>query len=150
MKVELTRFRVVEGKSERVDEWLRMLNERMSETVATLQRERMYVEVIFREKVDDEEYLSWLAIQGEGGKSVHSSSHEVDRLHLEFWRECIDTNYGAYEAQPQVVMVPDAVAAAMKWSNPEASVVRWDGGETRRDMKRTPPPEQQDADEGTV
>ena len=38
MRVELTRFRVLPGKSERVDEWLRVLNERMPETLATLER----------------------------------------------------------------------------------------------------------------
>ena len=66
MRVELTRFRVLPGKSERVDEWLEMLNERMTETLGTLAREKMHVEVVFRERIGDEEFLSWFSIQGEG------------------------------------------------------------------------------------
>jgi hypothetical protein len=136
MRVELTRFRVRSGKSERVDEWLGMLNERMPETVATLEREQMKVEVIFRERIGDEEYLSWFAIQGEAGESVHSSPHEVDRLHLEFWRECIDSSAGAVDAVPQVVMVPDDVARAMGWSAPADSALPWTNESSLKPMPR--------------
>ena len=40
MKVELTRLRIKKGKSHRVDEWLRMANERIDEA-ETLDRECM-------------------------------------------------------------------------------------------------------------
>ena len=49
MKVELSRFRVKPGKSERVDDWLQMLNSHMDDVVETLEREQMKIEV-------DEEY----------------------------------------------------------------------------------------------
>ena len=48
MRVELTRVRVKEGKSARVDDWLKMLNDNMDEVIQTLDREQMKVEVIFR------------------------------------------------------------------------------------------------------
>ena len=125
MRVELTRFRIRPGKSGRVDEWLRMLNDRMPETLATLEREQMKIEVIFRELVEGEEYLSWFAVQGEGGESVHTSPHEVDQLHLAFWRECIDASAGAIDALAQVVMVPEEIARAMGWANPAGSALAW-------------------------
>ena len=124
MRVELTRFRVLPGKSERVDEWLEMLNERMTETLATLAREKMHVEVVFRERIGDEEFLSWFSIQGEGEK-IETSPHEVDRLHLEYWRECIDETYGARDAVPQVVMVSHKVAEALEWADPKTSAIAW-------------------------
>jgi hypothetical protein len=130
MRVELTRFRIVPGKSERVDEWLGLLNERMPETLATLERERMHVEVIFRERVGEEEFLSWFAIQGEDGEHVRTSPHEIDKLHLEYWRECIDENYGAHDAVPQVVMVPTALATAIGWAEPKDAAVTWVGQST--------------------
>jgi hypothetical protein len=68
MKVELSRFRVKTGKSARVDEWLDMLNNRMSEVVQTLDREQMKLEVIFREIIDGSEYLYWFSVQGEHGE----------------------------------------------------------------------------------
>ena len=123
MRVELTRFRVLPGKSRRVDEWLAMLNERMTETLATLEREQMHVEVIFRERVGEEEFLSWFSIQGEERERLETSSHEVDRLHLDYWRECIDETYRAPEAVPQVVMVADTVAQAIKWTDPRPSAL---------------------------
>lgn len=53
--VELTRFKVREGKSSKVDEWLAFLNKNMTETLLTLEKEKMYVETIFREVLNDEE-----------------------------------------------------------------------------------------------
>lgn len=70
MKVELSRFRIKANKSERVTEWLAMLNNRMPEVLQTLEREQMKIEVIFREMIDGEEYLYWFSVQGEHGEHV--------------------------------------------------------------------------------
>lgn len=118
MLVELSRFRVKPGKSARVDEWLAMLNERMDEVKQTLVREEMKVEVIFREIIGKDEFLYWFSIQGEAGEHVRTSPFEVDRLHIAFHEECIDHEYGMRDAQPQVIMIPDAIAQAMDWHNP--------------------------------
>ncbi len=123
MLVELSRFKVKPGKSARVDAWLQALNDRMPETLATLEREQMKFEVIFREMIGEEEYLTWVSVQGEEGAPVETSPHEIDRVHLAFWRECIDDDHGRRDAQPQVVMIPPVVAAAMAWPNPVESRV---------------------------
>ncbi len=123
MRVELSRYRVKPGKSERVDAWLLALNDRMPETLATLEREEMKFEVIFREMIGEDEYLTWVSVQGEAGAPVETSPHEIDQIHLDFWRECIDDTYGRHDAQPQVVMVPPVVAAAMAWADPAGSRV---------------------------
>lgn len=49
LNVELTRFRVKKGKTEKVDEWLKFLNENMKDVLITLEGEKMFVETIFRE-----------------------------------------------------------------------------------------------------
>ena len=123
MLVELSRFRIKPGKEARVDEWLRMLNERIDEAKETLRREKMKVEVIFREKIGGDEYLSWFSVQDETGAPVSSSPHEIDKEHLRFHDECLDHDYGRRDGQAQVVMVPDEVAAAMGWAHPERAVV---------------------------
>ena len=51
MQVELTRFKVKPGMSSVVDEWLKFLNDNMEGVLLTLEREKMYVETIFREKM---------------------------------------------------------------------------------------------------
>ena len=122
MRVELTRVRVKEGKSSRVDDWLKMLNDSMDEVIQTLDREQMKVEVIFREMINGEEYLYWFSVQGEAGEDVNASPFEVDRKHIAFHEECIDHAYGAHDAQPQVVMVPPKIAQILGWDNPPAHI----------------------------
>jgi uncharacterized protein DUF6176 len=123
MKVELSRFRVKAGKSARADEWLKLLNDRVDECVQTLEREEMKLEIIFREMIEGSDYLYWVSIQGEGGQPVETSPFEIDQKYRAFFEECIDHDYGRRDGQPQVVMVPSAVARAMNWLNPGASAV---------------------------
>ena len=135
MKVELSRFRIKPDKIDRADEWLRMLNARIDECLETLERERMYVEVIFRERYDGQDYLNWISIQRESGEPLNTSPHEIDKIHEMFWRECIDTTYGAVEPLPQVILIPPAVAAAMDWKKPYEAAADWTGADTWRPMK---------------
>jgi len=123
--VELSRFRVKNNKSDRVDEWIKMLNDNMEEVIQTLDREQMKIEVIFREMIDGEEYLYWFSVQGETGESLETSQFKVDQEHGKFHDECIDHSYGMRDAQPQVVMVSREIAKAMGWEKPESSVVRY-------------------------
>ncbi|HDR7708356.1 TPA: hypothetical protein QCX89_000249 [Bacillus cereus] len=114
MNVELTRFKVKPGKSHRVNEWMQLLNDNMKEVLLTLNDEKMYVETIFREIRDGEEYLYWYSVQGEGGALVENSHHEIDKKHLEFWYECIDEEAPSVDMKTEVVMIQDVVNDAMK------------------------------------
>jgi hypothetical protein len=118
------------GKEACVDSWLATLNSRMPETLATLHRENMFVEVIFRERIGEEEFLSWFSIQGTDGASLGSSPHPIDHEHMRFWDECIDRSYGAHDAVAQVVMVPDVVARALEWPRPAEARREWSGDST--------------------
>ena len=104
INIELTRFRVIKGKSEKVDEWMKFLNDNMKDVLLTLEGEKMYIETIFREILDGEEYLYWYSIQGEGGIEVENSESWIDTRHLEYWEECID----------KVVMIPEKIQEKMK------------------------------------
>jgi Family of unknown function (DUF6176) len=46
--VGLSRCKVLPGASAEADRWMAMLNDRLEECVATLDRERMAIEIIFR------------------------------------------------------------------------------------------------------
>jgi Family of unknown function (DUF6176) len=87
---ELETFAVKLGAEHRVDAWMAMLETQRREVVATLDREHMHVESIFRSKRGERTYLTWYSIQGNHGAHVRSSPFEVDRLHLQYWNECID------------------------------------------------------------
>ncbi|WP_336867043.1 DUF6176 family protein [Peribacillus frigoritolerans] len=114
MNVELTRFRVKEGKSEQVDEWLKFLNENMIDVLITLGAEKMYVETIFREHLNGDEFLYWYSVQGQGGQEVQESDHWIDKKHLEYWKECIDETFRPVDLKTEVVMIPENIRQNMK------------------------------------
>ena len=114
IKTELTRFRVLPNKSAQVDEWLAFLNAHMEEVLLTLDGEKMYVETIFREVLDGVEYLYWYSVQGEGGIDVTESESEIDKVHLQYWEECIDPTFIPVDLNPEVVMIPHRIRKAME------------------------------------
>ncbi|MDW0109744.1 DUF6176 family protein [Sporosarcina aquimarina] len=114
MNVELTRFKVKEGKSETVDEWLNFLNENMKDVLITLDAEKMYVETIFREVLDGTEYLYWYSAQGEHGQDVEDSDHWIDKEHLRYWNECIDPEFRPVDLSTEVVMIPEKIRSVVE------------------------------------
>ncbi|MCH7323363.1 DUF6176 family protein [Solibacillus sp. MA9] len=113
MNVELTRYRVKAGKSSKVEEWLNFLNDHMEDVLVTLEGEKMYVETIFHEVLNGEEYLYWYSVRGHGGDNVDDSTHWIDLKHLEYWKECIDESFGSFDLTTKVVMIPKKVRASM-------------------------------------
>jgi hypothetical protein len=132
MRVELSRYRIKKGKEARVDEWLKMLNDRLPEQLPVLDEEQMKLEVIFREAIGGEQYLTWFSVQGDIDYDIRKSRHEVDQLHLAYADECMDHDYGRRDAQPQCIMVPERVAHAMEWLDPPAARVPFENREIIR------------------
>lgn len=114
LQVECTRFKVKEGKSAVVDEWLQFLNDNMKDVLVTLEGEKMYVETILREHKDGSEYLYWYSVQGPGGIDVEESTHWIDVKHLAYWDKCIDNTFRPEELTPAVVMIPQRVRQVMQ------------------------------------
>ena len=90
MKVELSRFRIKRGKEARVDKWLATINSELPQHIPILDEEQMKLEVIFRETIDGEQFLTWFSVQGDIGYDISKSRHAVDQRHLRFADECID------------------------------------------------------------
>jgi hypothetical protein len=106
---EYTTFRVIEGKEAVAEEWLATLSARKAECVATLDREKMAYESIFKFYQDGRLYLSWFSVQGEGHAELADSEHEVDKIHLWYWNECIDRSFAPVEHSHVVSFVPKPV-----------------------------------------
>lgn len=113
MNIEITRFKVKEGKSAKVDEWLQFLRDNMGVVLETLEGEKMYIETIFRERLDGAEYLYWYSIQGQGGQEVEQSEHWLDQRHLAYWEECIDKSFVPVDLKTEVVMIPEKIRNQM-------------------------------------
>ena len=113
--VELSRARVMTGASGEADRWMAMLDDRVDECVATLDRERMAIEIVFRLKEGGEDFLFWLTVRGEGGATLASSEHPIDQDHETQAR--LTKEPGWVEAEPQVLMLPDPVReAVLAWA----------------------------------
>ncbi|RCW62588.1 DUF6176 family protein [Saliterribacillus persicus] len=114
LNVELSKFKVKQGKSHVVDEWMKFLNDNMKDVLLTLENEKMYVESIFREKIEETEYLYWHSIQGDGGAHVEESQYEVDKKHLEYWYVCIDEETSLTNLTSEVLMIQEDVRKSME------------------------------------
>lgn len=90
MRTELTIFRVKPGKEARADEWMRTLVARRDECLATLGREAMYYESLFRLSVDGRMHLGWFTAQGDVHDDVDESDHDIDKVHCAFFDECLE------------------------------------------------------------
>ena len=122
--LELSRGTVLPGASAEADRWMAMLDDRLDECVATLDRERMAVEIVFRLREDGGDHLYWVSIKGAGGSGL-DLSNPIDRDHDAQARRTKEP--GWVEAEPQVLLLPDPVRRA---------VLAW----ALRDRDRTPHP----------
>jgi hypothetical protein len=111
---ELMSFPVKAGMELRAQQWMQTLVERQAECVATLDREAMHFESIFRVEVDGRLYLSWFSVQGTTGAHVNSSPFPIDKLHMEFWAECIDSSAPPLKHLHIVNFVPADIACAIQ------------------------------------
>jgi Family of unknown function (DUF6176) len=118
--VKLSRAKVLPGASSEADRWMEMLNDRVDECVATLDRERMAIEIIFRLKENGEDYLFWVEILGANGAGV-DLDNPIDRDHFEQAKRTKEP--GWTEAEPQLLLLPDPVRkAVLSWALREQEV----------------------------
>ncbi|TDQ01516.1 DUF6176 family protein [Labedaea rhizosphaerae] len=114
LKVELSRAKVMPGASAEADKWMAMLNDRLDECVATLDRERMAIEIVFRLREGADEYLYWVQVRGEHGDELDENL-PIDRDHVAQGMKVKEP--GWVEAEPQVLMLPDPVRkAVLDWA----------------------------------
>jgi hypothetical protein len=110
LTVELSRAKVRPGASAESDRWMAMLNDRLDECVATLDRERMAIEIVFRLREGEDEYLYWVQVRGEHGAGLDLEV-PIDRDHVAQGRKVKEP--GWVEAEQQVLMLPDPVREAV-------------------------------------
>lgn len=115
LRVELTRHKIIPGQGGRVDQWMQMLNDRADECRATLDQERMAVEVIFRLRDERGDWLYWLELAGEEGTG-HTDDRAIDRDHLAYAAQCKEP--GHLSATPQLLLLSRPVERAIRaWAD---------------------------------
>jgi hypothetical protein len=112
--VELSRGKVLPGASAEADRWMAMLNDRLDECVATLDRERMAIEIIFRLKENGEDYLFWVSVHGADSKGL-DPDNPLDQAHVQQAKRTKEP--GWTEAEPQLLLLPGPVReAVLSWA----------------------------------
>jgi hypothetical protein len=113
-QTEFISFPIKRGKETRAQEWMDVLRKHQRECVKTLDREAMHFESIFRSVFDGVTYLSWFSVQGTSGAHVTSSFFTVDKLHMEFWEECVDRSVPPLTFEHVLSFIPPSVLAAIE------------------------------------
>ncbi|CAM3917189.1 DUF6176 family protein [Nocardiopsis rhodophaea] len=117
LKVELTRHRIRPGRRAEFDAWMRMLEQRREECLASLDAERMAVECVFYFADENGEWIYWLEIAGDGGGGLHPEC-PIDRDHVAYARRAKIP--GHERAEPRLLLLPEPVLEAiMSWAVPE-------------------------------
>jgi hypothetical protein len=112
--VELSRGKVLPGASAEADRWMAMLNDRIDECAATLDRERMAIEIVFRLKENGEDYLFWVSVRGADGEGL-DHDNPLDHAHVEQAERTKEP--GWTEAEPQLLLLPGPVRdAVLSWA----------------------------------
>ena len=115
LHVELSRHRVRAGESTEVDRWMQMLRDRREECIATLSRDGLAIEVIFRSREQDSDVLYWFEI----GSRPGDLSAVADELLTPIDRDALE--YGARAKEPghtspdvELVLMPEPVERAIR------------------------------------
>ncbi len=108
--VELSRGKVLPGASAEAERWMRMLDERVEECDATVDRERMAIEIVFRLQEDGQQYLYSVSVHGPNDAQL-DLTNALDRDHLAQAKRTKEP--GWVEAEPQVLLLPDPIREAV-------------------------------------
>lgn len=110
LTVSLHRARIRPGMEDEATRWMQMLNDRHDEAVATLDRERMAIEIVFRSSEPTGDHLTWVTVRGPG-EDVGTSTHPLDVDHLEYDRRV--RLPGWTTAEVHLLLAPEPVLAAI-------------------------------------
>jgi hypothetical protein len=115
LHVELSRHRVRPGQSAEVDRWMQSLRDRREECLATLSRDGLAIEVIFRTREQDADVLYWFEIGSRPGDLSMVADElltPIDRDALEYGRRAKEPGHTSLEVE--LVLMPEPVARAVR------------------------------------
>ena len=94
---------------------MQMLRDRREECIATLARDGLAIEVIFRANEDGEDVLYWFEIGSRSGDAEAVPEDQraaIDRAHLEFSRRAKERGHTSLAVE--LVLMPEPVERAIR------------------------------------
>jgi hypothetical protein len=110
--VKLHRFHLQADKLTEFDRWVQFEHKHHEETLATLEREKMYAEAIFRDPVADPTTIYWLEIRSPKGESVTTSPLAIDREYERFMSNTL-VPHSRTTMNPEYVLIPPFMSEAI-------------------------------------
>ncbi|TNY26406.1 DUF6176 family protein [Fulvimonas soli] len=115
LQVRLHRVEIRDDGLGRYADWQRFLHARHDDAVATLAREHMYVEAMFRDPARDPHVLYWLEVRDDAGAHSNDSGLDVDREHERYMREVLRGDTWSVLATENVLVAPFVQDAIARW-----------------------------------
>jgi hypothetical protein len=115
LQVRLHRVEIRDDKLDRYADWQRFLHAHHDEAVATLAREHMFVEAMFRDPVHDPHALYWLEVRDDAGAHANDSNLPIDREHERYMREVLLPGSWSMLDTDNVLVAPFVQDAVAHW-----------------------------------
>ncbi len=115
LHVELSRHLVRPGQTPEADRWMQTLRDRREECVATLARDGMAIEVIFRAREGDDDVLYWFEIGSRSGNLEAVPEDEltpIDRVAASFSARA--KVRGHTDLDVELVLMPEPIERAIR------------------------------------
>lgn len=116
MRLELSRAKVVPGRESEAEDWMRMLNDRHDEAVATLPAERAPFQASFlHREFDGSLWIYHLSLTAEERPDYEPHTTDIDRDHAAYGARV--KLPGWEELRPMLLLTPTHIREAMqRWA----------------------------------
>ncbi|WP_462268041.1 DUF6176 family protein [Mucilaginibacter sp.] len=85
----LHRLRINTAQMPVYQDWVNWHEREYGPVVATMEREQMYAEAVFRDTLHEPDFIYWLELKGPDGAHYDSSPLPADRKHAEYMRQIL-------------------------------------------------------------
>ena len=115
-RLELSRAKIIPGQEAEAEAWMRMLNDRLDEAVATLPAERAPLQASFlHREADGSLWLYHLSFVSEERPDYEPHMTDIDRAHASFGARV--KMPGWEELRPVLMLTPDHIRDALvRWA----------------------------------
>lgn len=121
--VKLHRFQLKPDQLPEFDRWIAFEHAHHAETVATLEREHMYAETIFRDREHDPTTIYWAEVRGAGGASVTTPPLAIDKVYEGFMQRTLLPG-SPVTLQPEYTLVPPFLLESIHAHESERAVTK--------------------------
>jgi hypothetical protein len=89
IECKLYRFELLPEKRPVYQQWIDWHHQEYSAMIKTLPREKMYLESVFRDTINEPNTIYWLTFNGRGGEPSSTSNLEIDKKHNTYRKEIL-------------------------------------------------------------